>query len=124
MEGDASEGRTKSPTRPNVYNEKVGIDELGSNVFAYNSPSQRVKFAKTRKKIAEYACRNYGREQYELIVDGVMPEVMEPTEPTIGANGKFDEVELYWLLNGKGNFPMQASPISENISKPDSLPNE
>ncbi|WKK64562.1 helix-turn-helix domain-containing protein [Lutimonas zeaxanthinifaciens] len=32
---------------------------------------------------------------------------------------EFDEVELYWLLNGKGNFPMQASLISENISKPD-----
>ena len=34
---------------------------------------------------------------------------------------EFDQVELYWLLNGKGNFPIQASPISQNIPKPDSL---
>ena len=30
---------------------------------------------------------------------------------------EFDQVELYWLLNGKGNFPSQESPLSENISE-------
>lgn len=28
---------------------------------------------------------------------------------------EFNEVELYWLLNGKGNFPSVSSPISESI---------
>lgn len=32
---------------------------------------------------------------------------------------EFDQVELYWLLNGKGSFPSQVSPISEHMSEPD-----
>ena len=32
---------------------------------------------------------------------------------------EFDQVELYWLLNGKGNFPALASPVREDISKAD-----
>ena len=28
---------------------------------------------------------------------------------------EFKEVELYWLLNGKGTFPNSPSPISNNI---------
>ena len=33
---------------------------------------------------------------------------------------EFDEVELYWLLNGKGTFPaeIQASPISKVVPPP------
>ena len=33
---------------------------------------------------------------------------------------EFDQVELYWLLNGKGNFPTQVSPASQIVSKPNS----
>ena len=32
---------------------------------------------------------------------------------------EFEQVELYWLLNGKGSFPSQVSPITENSIKPD-----
>lgn len=33
----------------------------------------------------------------------------------------FPEVELYWLLNGKGSFPKNTAPLSQNEnSKPDS----
>lgn len=28
---------------------------------------------------------------------------------------EFEDVELYWLLNGKGTFPNNPSPISNNI---------
>lgn len=29
---------------------------------------------------------------------------------------EFDQVELYWLLNGKGNFPKKASPIEPDVN--------
>ena len=30
---------------------------------------------------------------------------------------EFHDVELYWLLNGKGDFPKSTSPISESIEQ-------
>jgi len=30
---------------------------------------------------------------------------------------EFNEVELYWLLNGKGKFPNDSSPILESIDR-------
>ena len=29
---------------------------------------------------------------------------------------EFDQVELYWLLNGKGNFPKKVSPIEPDVN--------
>ena len=39
---------------------------------------------------------------------------------------EFDEVELYWLLNGKGTFPAEihSSPLSKGASPPTSAINE
>ena len=33
---------------------------------------------------------------------------------------EFPEVELYWLLNGKGTFPSTSSPDTQKIIKQDS----
>ena len=40
-------GDTGKKGRSNFYNEKAGIDELGSNVFTFIDPSQGAKFQKT-----------------------------------------------------------------------------
>jgi len=34
----------------------------------------------------------------------------------------FSDVDLYWLLNGKGNFPSQEKPIIENFKEPLDVP--
>ena len=80
--------------RNSFYNEKAGIDELGPNVFTFIDPSQGAKFQKTLKKVAEYATKEYGSEQYELIMYGKAPQIKEPTKPVKDSEGNIDEIEL------------------------------
>ena len=42
---------TGKKVKGNVHNEKVGIEELGSNAFTFISPSQGGKFQRTRRKM-------------------------------------------------------------------------
>ena len=30
----------------------------------------------------------------------------------------FPEIELYWLMNGKGKFPSEAKPVNESVEDP------
>ncbi len=68
-------------SRSGHYEERVGIPELGADVFTYLNPSQSSKFLRTKKKIAEYASRTFGPEQYELIMEGTEPTVKPPDKP-------------------------------------------
>ncbi len=69
-------------SRSGPYEERVGIPELGADVFTYLNPSQNSKFLRTKKKIAECASRTYGPEQCELIMEGTLPTVKPPDKPS------------------------------------------
>ena len=60
---------------------RVGIPELGNNVFTYIQPNQLSKYLKSKKAVAEYCCREHGPEQYELIMEGKEPVVKMPKRP-------------------------------------------
>ena len=60
------------------WDERVGIEALGTNAFTYLNPSQSSKFLRTKKRIAEHAAMVVGSEQFELIMDGVEPENKPP----------------------------------------------
>ena len=56
--------------------------QLGTNVFTCISPSQDSKPQKSKKKLAEFAAREHGSEQHELIPFGQEAEFEEPAKPT------------------------------------------
>ena len=64
------------------YEERVGIDALGPNVYTYLNRSQDAKFQRTTRKLAEHVSREHGSEQYELVMFGEEPAFKEPEKPT------------------------------------------
>ena len=61
---DSSVGSNKSSqsnrnNRKLHCNEKVGMPELGNNVFTYIQPNQLSKYLKSKKAVAEYFCREH-----------------------------------------------------------------
>ena len=101
----------------NMYNERVGIEALGANVFTFISPSQMSKFQKTRKKVAEYCEQHHGRGQFELIMFGKEPEVKEPTKPNPDKDGKFDELKLMEYKQDREWQKQQMSKIETETSQ-------
>ena len=53
-------------------------------MFTCISPTQDFKPQKSRKKVAEFAARECGSEQHELILFGQEAEFKEPAKPTSG----------------------------------------
>ena len=49
----------------NMYNERVGIEALGANVFTFICPSQMSKFQKKRRKVAECAEQHHGKGKFQ-----------------------------------------------------------
>ena len=110
-------GDTGKKGKGNIYNEKAGIDELGTNVFTFMSPSQGGKFQRTRRQVAEYAERHYGKGQFELIMYGTKPHVEEPTKPVPDSNGKIDEVKMMEYKQDREWQKRETNRVEEQTSK-------
>lgn len=80
-------------------------------------------FAKRLEKLFEYYDLNASSfaEKIDVGRASISHLLSERNKPSLDFVMKvvktFPEVELYWLLNGKGNFPKQAQPKIEKPAK-------
>jgi hypothetical protein len=104
----ASSGSTgnKSKTKDNrsgkggrvTMGTRVGIDELGGNIFQFGTPGQQVKYHRTKKAIADYVgiTSDCGQELFTAIMEGVEPEFEEPEDP--GKTATKAQLQRYDIL--------------------------
>jgi hypothetical protein len=77
---------------------RVGIEELGGNIFQFGTPGQQVKYNRTKKAIADFMgiTSDWGQELYTAIMEGVEPEFTEPEDP--GKNATKGQLQRYDIL--------------------------
>jgi hypothetical protein len=81
-----------------VMGSRVGIEELGGNIFQYGIPGQQVKYNRTKKAIADFVgiTSDCGQELYTAIMEGVEPVFEEPEDP--GAKATKGQLQRYDIL--------------------------
>ena len=85
--GSVNTSKSSNRRSGNIHDERVGISELGSNVFTYVTSTQSSKFLRTRKKVAEFVSMKHGPEQFELVMFGEEPAFTEPSKPVEETKG-------------------------------------
>jgi hypothetical protein len=77
---------------------RVGIEELGGNIFQFGTPGQQVKYNRTKKAIADFVgiTSDCGQELYTAIMEGVEPSFEEPEDP--GKTATKGQLQRYDIL--------------------------
>ena len=72
---------------------RIGLEELGGNVYSYGPLEQREKYLRTTKAIGEYAGTEISEEMWALVNKREETTFEEPDEP--GRNATRAELKKY-----------------------------
>jgi hypothetical protein len=72
----------------------VGLEELQGHQFVIGVPGQEQKFITTKRRVAEFVGREYGKEFYNLLEKGKEPAFDKPEKPKDDSAASLKEYEI------------------------------